>query len=262
MGLRPRARFARASSSTIIGDKVWLFICRSGVCNFPRSWLLPVLKDNVKDTELKYFFDVMLPLSANLRTKGRFAILKLVYFACLGFFITTCSSTSKRFHVPRYLGAFLWDDQDQNQCSKITWMMLYQNNESMDPCPKGIHRLIWCNITRVISDHWSWHRSSHRNAPFAEYILEIGQWGSNRPPSVILGDPFSKNGVQERESPKRYSTWVGLAGRFAAILEHSWQMKKPGLELLQNPGCLYVEIRTQTKKRKAIETVSGYKRSK
>ncbi|XP_073238782.1 RRP12-like protein isoform X1 [Porites lutea] len=42
----------------------------SGVCNFPRSWLLPVLKDNVKDTELKYFFDVMLPLSANLRTKA------------------------------------------------------------------------------------------------------------------------------------------------------------------------------------------------
>ena len=63
-----------------------LFICRSGACNFPRSWLLPVLKDNVKDTELKYFFDVMLPLSANLRTKGRFAIFKLVYFACLGFF--------------------------------------------------------------------------------------------------------------------------------------------------------------------------------
>lgn len=42
----------------------------SGACNFPRSWLLPVLKDNVKDTELKYFFDVMLPLSANLRTKA------------------------------------------------------------------------------------------------------------------------------------------------------------------------------------------------
>lgn len=43
---------------------------RGGPCNFPRSWLLPVLKDNVKDTELKYFFDVMLPLSANLRNKG------------------------------------------------------------------------------------------------------------------------------------------------------------------------------------------------
>lgn len=41
-----------------------------GPCNFPRSWLLPVLKDNVRDTELKYFFDVMLPLAANLRTKG------------------------------------------------------------------------------------------------------------------------------------------------------------------------------------------------
>ena len=53
-----------------------------------------------------------------------------------------------------------------------------------------------------------------------------------------------------------------LAGRFAAILEHSGQLKKAGLELLQNPGCLSGEIMTQTKKRKAIETVRGYKSSK
>ena len=55
---------------------------------------------------------------------------------------------------------------------------------------------------------------------------------------------------------------VGLAGRFAAILEHSGQLKNPGLELLQNPGCLSGEIMTQTKKRKATETVRGYKMSK
>ena len=54
---------------------------------------------------------------------------------------------------------------------------------------------------------------------------------------------------------------VGLAGRFAAILEHSGQVKKPGLELLQNSGCLTGETMTQTKKRKAIETVRGYKSS-
>lgn len=39
-------------------------------CEFPRAWLLPVMKDNIKDTELKYFFDVLLPLAAELRTKG------------------------------------------------------------------------------------------------------------------------------------------------------------------------------------------------
>lgn len=50
-----------------------IFIDSGGPCNFPRSWLLPVLKDNVKDTELKYFFDAMLPLAANLRTKGSLA---------------------------------------------------------------------------------------------------------------------------------------------------------------------------------------------
>ena len=38
------------------------------------------------------------------------------------------------------------------------------------------------------------------------------------------------------------------------ILEHCGQLKKPGLELLQNPECLYSEIMTQMKKRKANET--------
>ena len=51
-------------------------------------------------------------------------------------------------------------------------------------------------------------------------------------------------------------------GSFAAILEHSGPMKKSGLELLQNPGCLSGEIMTQRKKRKVIEAVRIYKSSK
>ena len=35
-----------------------------------------------------------------------------------------------------------------------------------------------------------------------------------------------------------HSIWVGLSRCFATILEHSGQLKTPGLELLQNPGCL------------------------
>ena len=38
----------------------------------------------------------------------------------------------------------------------------------------------------------------------AGFILEIDQWGSNRPPSVILGGPFSRKGFLERGSLKRY----------------------------------------------------------
>ena len=44
-------------------------------------------------------------------------------------------------------------------------------------------------------------------------------------------------------------------------LEHSGQLKKPEHELLQNTGCSSGEIVSQTKKRKAIETVRGYKSS-
>ena len=36
------------------------------------------------------------------------------------------------------------------------------------------------------------------------FILEIGQSGSNGPPSVTFGGPFLRNGVQERGSPKGY----------------------------------------------------------
>ena len=66
----------------------------------------------------------------------------------------------------------------------------------------------------------------------------------------------------ELENREWYPTWIGLARRFAAILEHSGRLKKPGHELLHNPGCLSGEIMTQTKKRKAMETVRGYESSK
>ena len=103
----------------------------------------------------------------------------------------------------------------------------------------------------------------HNVNPFHEiqiagFILEIGQCGSNGPPSVILGCPFSRKGVPQ----KVIKLTDGLARCFAAILEHSGELKKPGLELLQNTRCLSGEIMTQTKKRKAIETVKGYKNSK
>ena len=39
--------------------------------------------------------------------------------------------------------------------------------------------------------------------PKAGFILKIGQWGSNGPPSVILGGPFSRKGV-----PKRYLNFL------------------------------------------------------
>ena len=82
--------------------------------------------------------------------------------------------------------------------------------------------------------------------------------------------PFFKNkgvprwiGLFGTKSPPKLSAfWDFWHRRLAAILEHYGQLKKPELELLQNLGCLSGEIMTQTKKRKAIETVRGYKSSK
>ena len=38
--------------------------------DFPRSWILPVMKEYIEHTELAYFTQTMLPLAAQLRTKG------------------------------------------------------------------------------------------------------------------------------------------------------------------------------------------------
>ena len=37
-----------------------------------RSWLLPVIRDNVSDTELSFFAGFFLPLAARFRQKGQF----------------------------------------------------------------------------------------------------------------------------------------------------------------------------------------------
>jgi len=72
--------------------------------------------------------------------------------------------------------------------------------------------------------------------------------------------PFFKKGCPRKGFPQKVFELIGtdeLAAPFAAILEQSGQLKKPWLELLQNPGCLSGEV--MTKKRKAIETVRGYR---
>ena len=42
----------------------------SGSHDFPRSWMLPVMKEHIERTELAYFTQAMLPLAAQLRSKG------------------------------------------------------------------------------------------------------------------------------------------------------------------------------------------------
>ena len=45
-------------------------VCCSDNMDFPRSWLLPLMRQSVKDTELGFFASYFLPLASKLRTKG------------------------------------------------------------------------------------------------------------------------------------------------------------------------------------------------
>jgi len=47
-------------------------ICFSDDLDFPRSWLLPVIRDNVQETELAFFTSYFLPLAVKLRQRCKF----------------------------------------------------------------------------------------------------------------------------------------------------------------------------------------------
>lgn len=94
--------------------------------NFPRSWLLPVMAGNIQDTELKYFFDTMLPLAANLRSKAMslkqqgkhlesklYDTLQLQIWGLLPGFCTRPTDLCQAFKsVARILGVALTERQD------------------------------------------------------------------------------------------------------------------------------------------------------
>jgi len=58
----------------IILDKRPLNLIRDDdVCEFPRAWLLPIMKEYVQKTEMQYFISHLLPISAKLREKSLIA---------------------------------------------------------------------------------------------------------------------------------------------------------------------------------------------
>ena len=97
-------------------------------------------------------------------------------------------------------------------------------------------------------------------------FLEIGQWGSSGPPSVILGGPFLRKGVQERGSHKRYLNL--LVQTLPWENEHLFMFcrhfgtfcatEKTRAQMTAESRMFVWWIMTQTKRRKAIETVRGY----
>ena len=56
------------------------------------------------------------------------------------------------------------------------------------------------NIFALFTELWTARRLNFPTV--TGFILEIGQWASNGPPSVISGGPFSRKGIRERGPPK------------------------------------------------------------
>lgn len=58
---------------------------------FPRSWLLPVIRDNLSDTELAFFTTYFLPLAAKLRTKCESKLFVYIISKCNAALLAFCS---------------------------------------------------------------------------------------------------------------------------------------------------------------------------
>jgi len=43
------------------------------------------------------------------------------------------------------------------------------SKDPTNPLWSQIHRILWCTMTKVILDHWSWSRSSQRNVPMVRF---------------------------------------------------------------------------------------------
>jgi len=55
---------------TVLRERPLNIIRDDAVCQFPTAWLLPVLKDHIENTELKYFVTHFLPMAAQVRQKA------------------------------------------------------------------------------------------------------------------------------------------------------------------------------------------------
>ena len=96
------------------------------------------------------------------------------------------------------------------------------------------------------------------------FFLEIDQWGSNGPSSVILGGPFSWKGVPKKvfeligtDCPIRKRTFIDALPQF-------WATEK-GWLLITAESRMFVwwnNYLNGEEKAKAIKTVRGYKSSK
>ena len=84
-------------------------------------------------------------------------------------------------------------------------------NEPMHPCPEWIHRFTWSTIIRVISDHWSWSRSSQRNAPYVtNNLIKLRKSEVYKPKVVqkeILSDCFQFSVKMKISSLKLLYPW-------------------------------------------------------
>ncbi|XP_047128483.2 RRP12-like protein isoform X1 [Hydra vulgaris] len=64
------AAFKGMGPKAIILERPLELLRNDDVCQFPRAWLLPVMKDNIQNSELKFFISYFLPMAAKLRQKA------------------------------------------------------------------------------------------------------------------------------------------------------------------------------------------------
>ena len=138
---------------------------------------------------IRRLFNEVMSLRLTVACWSRAAVLKiLVYFGCLRFIF-------RRKHPSVRSSAYSF----AVLCSPL-WLMCLFN-------PSITLNLKY--LEKPNHDLWPKHN--------AGFILEIGQWGSNGPPSLILGGPFSRKGVHGSDSPNALPPFWNILGNWKSL---------------------------------------------
>ncbi|CAH1783394.1 unnamed protein product, partial [Owenia fusiformis] len=121
---------------------------------FPRSWIIPVLRNYIENTELAYFVSYFLPLAAKLRSKSAelakqnkmveaktYDALQQQIWSLLPSFCTRPTDIVKSFSsIAKVLGTALTDRQDINMDVMASIRKLILLNKHNDACAEEIGR--------------------------------------------------------------------------------------------------------------------------
>eukprot|EP00794_Sanderia_malayensis_P014945 gene14945-16486_t len=202
-----------------------------GKCEFLRSWLLPLLKDNIQDTELQYFISDVLPLAAELREKGDaysqngkvleaklYETLQHQIWALLPGFCKNPSDLKQSFkNIARILGKALTDKAEIRQTVLLSLRTLMLRSSDTDVEEVGKYSK---NYLPILFNLYTQDVDDNESTPSLS-TLETIKLFLNLADKKLVENLF-ENARKKIEDPAcTPSKWLAIMDLIAALVTHT-----------------------------------------